>query len=198
MRHRSRFGSDARARAAAVLLLTLRGAPYLYAGEELGLADAEIPPGRVVDPGGRDGCRAPIPWDASPGHGWPVTDPWLPWPPDADRLNVFAEQADPASMLHLYRRLLLARRSSDALRAGGLTLLDGLPDGVLGYERVANDPTTGATDRRVVLLNFTAEPVPVSPGSTGAASVEVSSDGRGEGAPLGATLGPDQAVILRP
>jgi alpha-glucosidase len=198
MRHRSRFGSDARARAAAVLLLTLRGAPYLYAGEELGLADAEIPPGRVVDPGGRDGCRAPIPWDASPGHGWPVTDPWLPWPPDADRLNVFAEQADPASMLHLYRRLLLARRSSDALRAGGLTLLDGLPDGVLGYERVATDPTTGATDRRVVLLNFTAEPVPVPPGGAGAASVEVSSDGRGEGAPLGATLGPDQAVILRP
>ena len=56
---------EARARAAAVLLLTLRGTPFLYAGEELGLEDAVVPPDRVVDPGGRDGCRAPIPWDAT-------------------------------------------------------------------------------------------------------------------------------------
>ena len=69
-RHRSRFGgSEARARAAALLLLTLRGTPCLYAGEELGLLDAEVPAEARVDPGGRDGSRAPIPWDAP--HGWP-------------------------------------------------------------------------------------------------------------------------------
>ena len=62
-RHRTRLGgSEARARAAAVILLTQRGTPFLYAGEELGLEDAIVPPDRVVDPGGRDGCRAPIPW----------------------------------------------------------------------------------------------------------------------------------------
>src|SRR6185369_6013707 len=61
-RHRTRFGSEPRARAAAVLLLTLPGTPFLYAGEELGLEDAEIADDRRVDPGGRDGCRAPIPW----------------------------------------------------------------------------------------------------------------------------------------
>ena len=87
-RHRTRYGSEARARAAAVLLLTLRGTPFLYAGEELGLEDAVVPEERQVDPGGRDGCRAPIPWEPGPAHGWPTDDPWLPWPPDADARNV--------------------------------------------------------------------------------------------------------------
>ena len=69
-----------------MLLLTLRGTPFLYQGEELGLLDAVIPADRQVDPGGRDGCRAPIPWDGGGGHGWPAattTGPWLPFPPDA-------------------------------------------------------------------------------------------------------------------
>ena len=60
------------------------GHVFMYAGEELGLADAEIPPERRRDPGGRDGTRAPIPWDATPNHGWASSDPWLPWPPEAD------------------------------------------------------------------------------------------------------------------
>ncbi len=86
-RHRSRFGgSEARARAAALVLLTLRGTPYLYAGEELGLLDADVPEQARVDPGGRDGSRAPIPWDATPAHGWPAR-PWLPWPPQARALE---------------------------------------------------------------------------------------------------------------
>ena len=71
-----------------MLLLTLRGTPFLYAGEELGLEDAVVPEDRQVDPGGRDGCRAPIPWEPGPAHGWPTDDPWLPWPPDADARNV--------------------------------------------------------------------------------------------------------------
>jgi alpha-glucosidase len=71
------------ARAAAVTLLTLRGVPFLYAGDELGLQDATVPPDRVVDPGGRDGCRAPIPWTPDADHGW-AADPWLPWPDALD------------------------------------------------------------------------------------------------------------------
>src|SRR5438067_9554765 len=80
-RHRSRLGgSEARARAAAVLLLTMRGTPFLYAGEELGLVDLDVPPERQVDPGGRDRSRGPIPWDATPSHGW-TAEPWLPMSP---------------------------------------------------------------------------------------------------------------------
>ena len=115
-RHRTRYGNEARARAAAVMLLTLRGTPFVYAGEELGLEDAVVPPEREVDPGGRDGSRAPIPWEPGPGHGWAGGDrAWLPWPPDADRgRDVASLQADPGSILHLYRRLLAARRASPA------------------------------------------------------------------------------------
>jgi alpha-glucosidase len=187
-RHRTRYGSEARARAAAVLLLTLRGTPFLYAGEELGLEDAEIPPERVVDPGGRDGCRAPIPWDAAPEHGWATAEPWLPWPPEAEQRNAAAQREDPGSVLHLYRRLLAARRASAALHSGALRLLE-LDGPVLGYVR------TGEGDERVVLVSFADEAVPVDIG-TGQV-VEVASDGAGEGRPFSGVLGGAQAVVLR-
>src|SRR5436190_576681 len=111
-RHRTRYGaSEARARAAALVLLTLRGTPVLYAGEELGLLDAEVPPARQLDPGGRDGSRAPLPWDSTPAHGWPAP-PWLPWPPEPGLRNGQTQEADPDSILSLYRRLLQLRRHS--------------------------------------------------------------------------------------
>src|SRR5437764_3295218 len=187
-RHRTRYGgSEARARAAAVLLLTLRGTPFLYQGEELGLADADVPPARRVDPGGRDGARAPIPGDASPLHGW-AGDPWLPWPPDPDARNAGVERADAGSVLHLYRRLLTARRNSPALRLGSWNPLP-CPDGILAYNRALDD------DERVVIVNFTNERHPVEvPGEW---TVEVASDGAGEGEPYSGALAGDQAVILR-
>jgi alpha-glucosidase len=157
-RMRTRIGgSEASARAAALMLLTLRGTPFLYAGEELGLEDAVVPPERVVDPGGRDGCRAPIPWTAAAGHGWPA-DPWLPWPPDPAERSVEAQRADPGSMLHLCRAALALRRGSPALRLGTLRLLDDVPDGVLAYERAHGD------ERRLVWLSFGDDPVPPPPG----------------------------------
>jgi alpha-glucosidase len=197
VRRRTRYGSEARARAAAVLLLTLRGTPFLYAGEELGLEDALIPPERVVDPGGRDGSRAPLPWDATPAHGWATTDPWLPWPPDPQTNNVEGERLDASSILHLYRRLLAARRASPALMAGDIELL-AAPEGVLAYERRL------AADRRVVVVNFTDGALNFSPdfdpGLSGGTSwrVEVASDGVGEGGPYGGTLGGSTAVLLAP
>ena len=110
-RHRTRYGGDeARARAAAVLLLTLRGTPFMYQGEELGLEDAVIAPEDMEDPGGRDGCRAPIPW----------------------------AEANDNDMLDLYMRLLEERRGSPALQAGDFNWLQAEP-GVLRYERVAAD-----------------------------------------------------------
>jgi alpha-glucosidase len=190
VRHRSRYGSEARARAATFLLLGLRGTPVLYAGEELGLEDAEVPAGRVVDPGGRDGCRAPIPWTGAPDHGWGVTDAWLPWPPDADERNVEAQVADPSSIAHLYRRLIAARKASPALQLGGQELLD------LGGDLVAWRRTSpaGDGDDRVVVVNMGAEAARVDLSGT----VLVASDGEGEGEPFTGKVGPDSAVLLRP
>ena len=81
-----------------------------------GLEDAVVPADRVVDPGGRDGCRAPIPWDRRRPATAGAPTPWLPFPPEAaGRSRRAAQRADPTSILHLYRRLLAARRASPAL-----------------------------------------------------------------------------------
>jgi len=188
-RHRTRYGTEARARAAAVLLLTLRGTPFLYAGEELGLEDAVVPEVRRLDPGGRDGCRAPIPWDAGATHGWAGDRAWLPWPPEAERRNVETLARERTSILHLYRRLLTARRRSSALRLGAWRPIAS-PDGVLAYARER------AEDRRIVLVNFASSPVDAR--LEGELTVEAASDGAGEGERFRDRLGPDQAVLLRP
>jgi alpha-glucosidase len=189
VRHRSRYGSEDRARAALFLLLGLRGSPVLYAGEELGLEDAVVPPDRVVDPGGRDGCRAPVPWTGAADHGWGVTDPWLPWPPEPDVRNVEDLTADPSSIAHLYRRLLAARRTSPALRLGDLEMLDAGPD-VVAWRRSG---AAGAGDR-VVAVNMGSSPAAVDL----AGIVLVASDGAGEGTPFPGSLGPDRAVLIEP
>jgi alpha-glucosidase len=176
-------GSEERARAALVMVLTLRGTPFLYAGEELGLEDAAVPPERVVDPGGRDGCRAPIPWTRDDAHGWPA-EPWLPWPPEPAQRSVEAQRASSSSFLHLARGVLALRRGSPALRTGTLRLLDGVPEGVLAYERATGD------ERRSVWVNFGPHAAALPSGS----SVELRTDG-----PTAADtpLAPQAAAILR-
>ncbi|HSK90754.1 MAG TPA: alpha-amylase family glycosyl hydrolase [Euzebyales bacterium] len=187
-RHRTRYGgSEARARAAAVVLLTLRGTPFLYAGEELGLEDAHIPDDAVVDPGGRDPCRAPIPWDDGDRHGW-AGDPWLPWPPEPGTRNAAAQRADTGSTANLYRRLLARRRADETLQLGALELLDVHSD-VLAYDRVGPDT------RRRVLVNFSAHPVRVD---AGAWQVGVATDRAREGARFDGALDPSAAVVLLP
>lgn len=197
-RHRTRYskwpntevdatGSVERARAAAVLLTTLRGTPFLYQGEELGLLDAEVPPERVVDPGGRDGCRAPIPWDRSPGHGW--TDPWLPLPPESDRRNVASSQADPDSIVHLYRHLLKLRREEVALRDGACAVID-TPEGTVGFRRTAD-----GHEPIVVLVSMHDEPVDFA-GVEGTVLVD-SGRNRVEPHPFDGRLEPRQAVVVR-
>ena len=189
-RHRSRFGgSEARARAAALLLLTLRGTPCLFAGEELGLLDAEVPAELRVDPGGRDGSRAPIPWDGTPLHGW-LANPWLPWPPEPERRNAVSESADPHSILALYRRLLAIRRRSRALELGAWLLLDS-PAGTLVYER------SWESDIRRVAVNFgDGRASAVSP--VDGWKVEITTERGREGRLWDGALEPDEAVILAP
>ena len=152
-RHRQRYGGSERiARAAAVLLLTLRGTPFLYAGEELGLVDADVPRDQQQDPQGRrDGCRAPIPWDGTSTHGWQRSDNWLPFPPESTVRNAASLRDDPTSILHLYRRLLQLRRASRPLRVGGMELLDA-PAGVVAWERSVNG------ERVLVIVNMSDDP----------------------------------------
>lgn len=123
-RHRTRYGGDERiARAAAVLIAGLGGTWFVYAGEELGLEDAVVTPEQQHDPAGRDGCRAPIPWEPVAPHGWTDATPWLPWPPDAATRNPEVQGDDPGSMMSLYRQLIRLRRDP-ALIEGGIEVVD--------------------------------------------------------------------------
>jgi alpha-glucosidase len=127
-----------RARAAALLLLALPGAVFLYQGQELGLEEVDLPDEARQDPvffssrgerKGRDGCRVPLPWtSAGPGFGFTSSEPWLPAPEGWGRDSVAAQTGDAASTLELYRQAL-ARRP-----AGPLEWLDS-PGGTLGFRR---------------------------------------------------------------
>lgn len=190
----TRVGSRERARAALCVLLTLRGVPFLYQGDELALEDAEVPADRVVDPGGRDGCRAPLPWTSAPGCGWP--DPaWLPLPPDAAALSIAAQREDPASALHLTRRLIALRAAQEVLVRGTQRVLgtdDGIPAGVLGLERRLGDA------RAVTLAAMTSGAVSLPAFADGTWTVAAESAGAGarEGSAFDGRLEADTAVVL--
>ncbi|MGV9253457.1 glycoside hydrolase family 13 protein [Streptomyces sp. NPDC003697] len=131
-----------RARAAALLSLALPGAAYVYQGEELGLPEADVPVERIQDPmyfrsggtdPGRDGCRVPLPWEAgAPNAGFGSREePWLPQPADWGSYAADRQQADPSSMLTLYREAIRLR---PLFGAGPLTWLPA-PEGVLAFTR---------------------------------------------------------------
>jgi alpha-glucosidase len=188
-RHRTRYdGSMRRARAAAVLLLGLRGTTFVYQGEELGLENAVITPDTQVDPGGRDGCRAPVPWTPEPPHGW-GTPTWLPFAPDAGALCAQTQWQAPGSMLHLYRRLIEARRASPALRIGTWEELPSPPP-VLAWQRGAG------ADQRIVCINFADHVLPLS--CSGAWRVQIASDGAGEGEVFSGEVAAEQGLVLEP
>jgi alpha-glucosidase len=156
---------EAQARVAAMLLLTLRGTPTFYQGDELAIGEVPIAPDRIRDPQdlrqpglgiGRDRSRTPMPWDASLFAGFSTVEPWLPLNPDWPTRNVAAQERDAASMLSLVRRLLALRRAHEALSVGTMTLLDCDGD-VLAYERRAGG------ERLLVALNLgsVAAPLPI-------------------------------------
>ena len=181
----------AQARVAAMLLLTLRGTPTLYYGDELGLPDVAVPPGRVVDVAGRDPERSPMPWTTGPNAGFTGGAPWLPITDDPGTFSVEAQERDPGSMLALHRRLLVLRRAEPALHLGSWTGLEA-PAGVVAYER-----EHGGT-RFLVLLNVTGNPAPVL--LDGAWAIELSTGlDREPGVPAGPTveLRADEGMILR-
>jgi alpha-glucosidase len=183
-----------RARLAALLICTLRGTPFIYQGEELGLPDAEIPPEAVVDVDGRDPERAPIPWEppsqAGPGAGFTSGQPWLPLPGDAERLSVGSQLEDPSSTLQFVRRLIALRAREPALQGGEQRSVDADP-AVFSYTRGSFLIALNFTSRQVAL--GPREPLPPS------AKVELSTDPArepGEVDPATLVLEPDEGVVL--
>jgi alpha-glucosidase len=143
-----------------MLLLTLRGTPTLYYGDELGMRDVAIPPQLVQDPWekrvpglglDRDPERTPMQWDSSSQAGFTTGIPWLPLAAAAPRVNVAVQRQDAASMLTLYHRLIHLRRALPALAVGAYTPLEASAD-VLAYGR------TGAGQRLLVVLNLGSQP----------------------------------------
>ncbi|HET7473595.1 MAG TPA: alpha-amylase family glycosyl hydrolase [Candidatus Limnocylindrales bacterium] len=184
-----------RARLAALMILTLRGTPFLYYGEEIGMADGPIPAERVVDVAGRDPERTPMQWDATPSAGFTEGSAWLPVAAEAATVNVAAQLADPTSMLAFQRQLIGLRRSSAALRGGAYRTVPGTPAGTYVYLREA------PAERRLIALNFGARPVRIDLGgiSAGTATLVTSSDpGRPTGGPVEDSIevGPDEGVLI--
>jgi alpha-glucosidase len=155
----------AQARVANMLLVTLRGTPTCYYGDEIGMENVPIPPEKIQDPPavnqpeiahlvGRDPERTPMQWDASPNAGFSAPDTeelWLPLAPDYKEVNVEKQLQDPRSMLNFFRKLLAYRKTSPALRVGGYRSLDSGHEDCFVFERQIAD------QRVIVALNFSAE-----------------------------------------
>jgi len=164
----TRVGPD-QARIAAMLLLTLRGTPTLYYGDEIGMHQVTIAPHQVRDPFeknvpgigvGRDGCRTPMQWDATDGAGFSNARPWLPLATDYTRENVAALDADARSILALYRALIALRKKSPQLVKGAYRPIAAEGD-VLLYRR------EGDGGALVVALNLGAKPISIASSSIG-------------------------------
>ena len=192
----SRWGAE-RARAVAFLLLMLRGVPVLYAGDEIGMVDADPAalPHPPFDRAGRDACRTPMQWEPSPAGGFTTGVPWLPLV-DPESRNVADQSTDPESLLSLYRRLISVRRASPALSRGSHRSFFGVAPGVLAWLREAEG------ERVLCVLNIGDEertcdlPLP----RLGAEEAEVvvsTTDRAGRVSLAGLRLGPCEGVALR-
>jgi alpha-glucosidase len=158
----SRAG-EAQARVAAMLLLTLRGTPTLYYGDEIGMKQVPIAADQVCDPWeknlpgrglGRDGCRTPMQWDSSLHAGFTDGMPWLPLDTDFAVRNVATGRQDRASILNLYRALLALRRARPELTVGAYSRL-ALSGDLLVYRREHEGR------HLAVALNFGSTPAPL-------------------------------------
>jgi alpha-glucosidase len=193
----SRIG-EAQARVAAMLLLTLRGTPTIYYGEEIGMKDVLIGPEQVQDPAeknepglglGRDPERTPMPWDGSRSAGFTSGEPWLPLGTDHASLNVEAMRESSCSVLNLYRRLIELRRKNRLLTYGAIEAV-GAEGKILRYER------SEGNDRFAIALNLAHEPARVSHPS-GRVLLSTYLDRAGEDVDKSISLRADEGVIVQ-
>jgi alpha-glucosidase len=162
----SRLGRE-QARIAAMLLLTLRGTPTIYYGDEIGMMQVPIPPDRVHDPIehrmpglglGRDGARTPMQWDSGPSAGFSSAQSWLPLADDFATENVANQKRDKMSILNLYRRLISLRRSRQALQVGSYRP-------ILARAELLLFVRQHGAERVLIALNLGADPTAVDFGS---------------------------------
>lgn len=197
----SRLGRHA-ARAVMLTLLTLRGTPTMYYGDEIGMVGGDIPPELEQDPWGkrvpglgRDPERTPMQWDASPNAGFTAegVQPWLPVNADYKTVNVASQLEDPRSMLALTRALLRLRRESPALHGGThRTLRAGVPDDCFAFVRQSGD------ERYLVAVNFTdSERIIDAPEAQGGRLVISTGMDRDEVIAGSLILRPHEAVLVR-
>ncbi len=153
-----RRDAEAKAKVTAAMLLTLRGTPIIYNGEEIGMPKARVPRKMLDDPlgrkfwplqVGRDGSRTPMHWSAERHAGFSDRQPWLPVDPSHAVRNVERQAASPGSLLDWYRSLIALRKQRAAFRSGTYRALPGMPEGVYAYSREADG------ERVAVFLNFT-------------------------------------------
>ena len=164
----SRVGPE-QARVAAMLLLTLRGTPTLYYGDEIGMHQVAIAPDQVRDPFeknvpgigvGRDGCRTPMQWDATAACRLFDGEPWLPLADDYAHENVVNLDADTRSILSLYKALIALRKKLPQLVTGAYEPVAAQGD-ILLYRR------RGDGEAVIIALNLGAEPVAVTSSAIG-------------------------------
>ncbi|HEX2529715.1 MAG TPA: alpha-amylase family glycosyl hydrolase [Geminicoccus sp.] len=190
----------AQARVAAMLLLTLRGTPTMYYGDELGIGRVEIPPDAVQDPWeknepglglGRDPERTPMQWDTSPNAGFTTAQPWLPLPPEASTCNVATLATQRDSILVLYRQLIELRRHHLALSVGDY-------GGVSASQQVFVFERRHRSERLLVALNIgrIGQVVPMPEGGHGHVLLSTHLDRVDEQVGHQLELRPDEGLII--
>jgi alpha-glucosidase len=178
------------------MLLTLRGTPVLYYGDEVGMADVPVPPHQRKDPvgtgcydagSGRDPCRTPMPWSPGPGGGFttPGTEPWLPLSTQPG-VTVEEQRADPNSMLTLCRDLIALRRSEPDLHHGDYRSLP-TPDGLWAYRR---------GQRFVVVVNLSDAAGMVDAGGPGRIRIGTCRERDDEPMTGRVAVGPWEAIVV--
>lgn len=151
---------DSRLKLLATMLLTVRGTPFIYYGEEIGMRDIKVARKNIQDPvgkrywpfyKGRDGCRSPMQWDANINAGFSTGDPWLPVHPNYSVRNVANQQSSPASLLNFYKELIKVRKKHSSLQAGKMVLIPSDNKHLLVYLRHLEEETS------LVVLNFSSD-----------------------------------------
>lgn len=168
-RHITRYekgkNTNMRARLAACLMLTLRGTPFLYYGEEIGMKRQKIAFRQIKDPvgkkywpfhPGRDPERIPMPWNGTGNTGFTEGKPWLPFYFESKNTNVESQIGDKNSLFYTYKKLIQIRKDRKSLRKGNLKILLSEDKQVLYYRRREGKEET------YIFLNFSEKPINVS------------------------------------